>query len=91
MRTTIQIDDHLFSEAKQLAARTDRTLTQVFENALRLYLSTQQGTQGRPRVRLKTFRGQGLQPGVDLDDSASLGWQSEGLESRLQAGLESRL
>jgi hypothetical protein len=26
----------------------------------------------RPRVRLPTFRGRGLQPGVDLDDSASL-------------------
>ena len=72
MRTTIRIDDHLLSEARQLAARKNQTLTKVFEDSLRLSLSMQQKAQGRRRVRLKTFRGQGTQPGVDLDDTASL-------------------
>jgi predicted transcriptional regulator len=34
MRTTLQLDDALVSEAKVLAARTGRTLSQVIEDAL---------------------------------------------------------
>ena len=35
MRTTIYIDDALLAEAKQVAARTGRSLTAVVEDALR--------------------------------------------------------
>jgi hypothetical protein len=71
MRTTIRIDDQLLREAKQLAARTGRTLTAVVEDALRETL-TRQHRAGTRDVELPTFRGNGLQPGVDLDDSAAL-------------------
>ncbi|MBI2190913.1 MAG: ribbon-helix-helix protein, CopG family [Planctomycetes bacterium] len=72
MRTTIRIDDPLLSEVKQLAARTNRTLTAVIEEALRLSLSLQKDGGKRTMVQLHTFKGQGLMPGVDLDDNASL-------------------
>jgi hypothetical protein len=72
MRTTIRLDDHLLKEAKQFAARTGRTLTAIIEDALREALSRSHKRQKLARVKLPTFRGRGLRPGVDLDDTASL-------------------
>jgi hypothetical protein len=72
MRTTIRLDDQLLKKAKELAARSGRSLTSVIEDALRESLSRQPGSEQRKPVRLITFRGKGLLPGVDLDDSAAL-------------------
>lgn len=72
MRTTIRLDDQLLTETKQLAARTGRTLTAVIEDALREMMARRQQVAKLPRVRLPTFSGNGLLPGVDLDDSAAL-------------------
>lgn len=74
MRTTIRIDEQLLKKAKELAARSGRSLTSIIEDALRESLSRKPGpdTEQREPVRLVTFRGQGLLPGVDLDDSAAL-------------------
>jgi hypothetical protein len=71
MRTTINIDDDLLAEAKQVAARTGRSLTAVVEDALRESLHRR--SQAAPRaVELPVFGEGGVQPGVDLDDSAAL-------------------
>jgi hypothetical protein len=72
MRTTIRLDDELLTQAKLEAARTGRTLTAVIEDALREVLARSGRTDAEPRPRLPTFRGRGVRPGVDLDDSASL-------------------
>ena len=72
MRTTIQLDDQLLLEAKQYAAQTGRTLKAVIEDALREALARTEVTRPQTRVSLKTFKGRGLQPGVDLDDTSSL-------------------
>jgi hypothetical protein len=72
MRTTIRINDQLLKEAKQLAARSGKTLTSVIEDALRESLSRQRGSGRHESVHLVTFSGKGLLPGVDLDDSAAL-------------------
>jgi hypothetical protein len=71
MRTTINFDDDLLAEAKQIAARTGRTLTAVVEDALRESLHRRHRTS-LPAVELPTFGEGGVQPGVDLDDSAAL-------------------
>jgi len=71
MRTTIRLDDDLLAEAKSLAARTRRSLNAVIEDALREMLARRE-QRARTAVRLTTFRGNGLRPGVDLDDSAAL-------------------
>lgn len=72
MRTTIRIDEQLLKEAKLLAIQSGKSLTAVIEDALRESLSRQQGAGQREPVHLVTFSGQGLLPGVDLDDSAAL-------------------
>jgi len=71
-RTTIRLDDRLLADLKQLAARSGRTLTSVIEDALRQTLTQARQVRQGTRVRLPTFRGDGLQPGVDLDDTATL-------------------
>ncbi len=71
MRTTINLDDALLSEAKQVAARTGRSLGEVIEDALPQALA-RRADDGRPRPALPVHAGDGLQPGVDLDDAAAL-------------------
>ena len=73
MRKTIPLDDALLREAKQEAVRSGMTLTAFIEEALRERLARRVGTaRQRARVRLKTVGGQGLRPGVDLDESSAL-------------------
>ncbi len=73
MRTTVRLDDALLADAKSLAARTGRTLTQVIEDSLRESLArTKTKPDPRTKTTLPTFKGRGLQPGVDLDSSAAL-------------------
>ncbi len=70
MRTTIRLDEQLLKDAKLEAALQGKTLTRIIEEALRETLSRQREFRKRKRVILTTFGGQGLLPGVDLDDSA---------------------
>jgi len=73
MRTTINLDDHLLRRAKQLAAKTHRTLTSVLEDALREALSRTTAGPRRGRVKLPVSdRAPGVLPGVDLDHSSAL-------------------
>jgi hypothetical protein len=71
MRTTVRLDDQLLREAKRAAAEAGQTLTALIEDSLRKRLARRQ--PGRPsKRRLPRFRGTGLQPGVDLDDTSAL-------------------
>lgn len=72
MRTTVNLPDSLLVQARRRAAETGRTLTAFVADAVRESLGRRRDGQGQPPVRLTTFRGSGLQPGVDLDDSAAL-------------------
>lgn len=66
MRTTLDIDDMLLQQARQLAAREHTTLTRLIEEGLAARLRN----AGRPpaaphRSRLPVFAGHGgLQPGI---------------------------
>jgi len=80
MRTTIRLDDQLLIEAKKLAAERGTTLTAIIEDGLRQTLARCESSPRHSKFRLPTFKGGGLQPHVDLDDTASLLDRMEGLD-----------
>lgn len=72
MRTTVRLDDKLLADAKKLAVDTGRTFTEVLEDSLRLSLAQRRAKKRSKPVTLHTFTGNGLQPGVDLNNNAAL-------------------
>ena len=71
MRTTIDVNDTLLRAVKTHAAREHQTLKETFERALRAYL-TRPAQAPTEAPLIPVFRGQGIQPGVDLTDNAAL-------------------
>lgn len=72
MRTPIYLPDDLLAQAKKAAAESRTTLTALIEDALRERLGRRRRTWRSQPVQLTTYGTTGLQPGVDLDDSAAL-------------------
>ena len=72
VRTTVNIDDSLLAEAKQVAAREHRTLGSVLDEALGRFLRPV-GTSGE-KFRLPNFNPghPGPRPGVDINNSRQL-------------------
>jgi Arc/MetJ family transcription regulator len=73
MKTTIEIDDRLLQQAKQVALERKLSLKAVVESALRQFLDQPQ-TLGQPAFKLRdcSFKGEGLQPGIDESDWATI-------------------
>jgi len=63
MKTTIQIPDSLFQQARRLAQREHTTLKALVEQGLRRIVAERQ-RRGGFRLRKVTYKGQGLQPQV---------------------------
>jgi hypothetical protein len=72
MRTTLDLDDVLYAEAKRAALAAGRSVTAVIEDALREKLARKPSAGKPPVLRLPVLKGSRLMPGVDLDDSAAL-------------------
>lgn len=73
MRTTISIRDTLLEKAKKVSRERHCSLREVIEDALRAAFATGHKANRPKRERsLKTFKGSGLQPGIDLSSSAAL-------------------
>jgi Arc/MetJ family transcription regulator len=73
MKATIEIGDALLAAAKRTSSEQNTTLRTIVEVALRCYLETTGGgTQAKPRLRRCTFRGRGLQPGINESDWATI-------------------
>lgn len=72
MRTTVNIDDRLLRQAKLEAARSNRSLGDVVDDALRLLLAPAGRSRSPARLDLPVFGGSGLRPGVDLEDKDGL-------------------
>ena len=70
MRTTIDVNDELLRAVKVYAAGERMTLKAAFERALRGLLAGPAADAEAPPIPV--FGGQGVQPGVDLTDSAAL-------------------
>jgi hypothetical protein len=72
--TTIRLDEQLLKDAQRAAAESGQTFTDLVADALRERLARRKANANAKRepVILHTFTGNGLQPGVDLHDSAGL-------------------
>ena len=69
MKTMVEIADALLNEAKRVAAKEGTTLRALIEQGLRRTLADRRGG-AKFRLRRATFKGKGLQPGVQ-----ELGWE----------------
>lgn len=63
MKTTVDISDALFDEAKKVAARERTTVRSLIEEGLRRILSERKRA-GVFQLRRATFKGKGLHPDV---------------------------
>jgi hypothetical protein len=72
MRTTVRLDPELLKAAKRYATEVGTTLTAVIEDGLRQLLARGSSRSVRSEVSFPTFKGDGVMPGIDLDDSAAL-------------------
>ena len=72
MRTTIQLDETVLDQATRLAQDKGCDLSQFIEETLRDRIMAKAAVGRQPLLRLTTVGGQGLRPGVDLDNSAAL-------------------
>jgi hypothetical protein len=72
VRTTINISDSLLTDAKLLAARTNRPLGAIVDDALRILLKREKLDASQGDWTFPTFGSGGLQPGVNLDDKEAV-------------------
>jgi CRISPR/Cas system-associated protein Csm6 len=80
MKTTIQIPDNLFEEARRLAQRDRTTLKALVEQGLRQVIAERKRRNGF-RLRKATFKGQGLQPqfaGASWEQIRELSYEGRG-------------
>jgi uncharacterized protein (DUF1778 family) len=70
MRTPIRLDDALLRRAKAAAAASGQSLNDLIVAAVRAAIEPRRSA---PRAMdVPTFKGRGLRPNVDLDNSAAL-------------------
>lgn len=73
MRTTVRLPDRLLDRARREASRRGTTLTALIEEGLLAVIGQSKKPMIKPHVDLPVCRaGGGVQPGVDLADSAAL-------------------
>ncbi len=80
MKTTIEISDPLFQQAKALAAKEGLSFRMVVEEGLRAVVEARTQTGSKPfRLRDGSFRGgQGLQAGLQWSELTALAYEDEG-------------
>lgn len=84
MKTTVEIADPLFNQAKALAAREGVRFRALIEEGLRSVVESRKRAAVEPfRLRDGSFKGgRGLQPGVKSADLAALAYENEGASFR---------
>lgn len=80
MKTTIQIPDSLFEEARQLAHRENTTLKALVQEGLRRIISEHK-RRSRFKLRKASYKGSGLQPhlaGASWEQIRELSYEGHG-------------
>jgi len=79
MKTTVEIADSLFVQAKALAQKEGLTFLVLVEEGLRSVIEARTSTPFKPfRLRDGSFRGgKGLQPGIEWTNLTSLAYNQQ--------------
>jgi hypothetical protein len=72
MQTTIQLDDTLLAQATKLASEKGCDLSRLIEETLRDKIAPSLPFVPQPPFHLTTVGGDGVRPGIDLNNSAAL-------------------
>jgi len=72
MRTTLSIHEPLLRQAKEISLQRNISVSQVVEEALQSAFGKKANKSRGQAFRFKTFRGDGLQAGVELSSSSAL-------------------
>jgi mRNA-degrading endonuclease RelE of RelBE toxin-antitoxin system len=82
MKTTIQISDSLFKEARKVAHEEQTTLKALVEEGLHKVISERHRRKGKGfRLHKVTFKGKGLQPhlaGATWDQILDISYEGRG-------------
>ncbi len=78
MKTTLEIPDPLFREAKEYAARNNIPLREVFVRGLRTVVQDAPARSGRFKLKSITTKGEGLVSGEDWSAIRSLIYEGRG-------------
>jgi hypothetical protein len=78
VKTTVEIPDRLFREAKEYAARHGVPIREVVERGLRMVLEGSSPPRKRFRLKTITTKGQGLASGTDWNAIRSLIYEGHG-------------
>ena len=70
-RTTIVLEDALYKALRKKAAENGATFKALVSDAIRASLKEPEKKEGAYKFHLTTTRGEGLQPGVDMNN-----WQA---------------
>jgi hypothetical protein len=71
VRMTVRLNEQLMHHVRRYALEHNKTLTAVIEDALREKFM-RRTDQKKQCFELRTFKGGGLQPGINLDDNSTL-------------------
>jgi len=79
MKTTVEIADSLFNQAKELAHKEGLSFRILVEEGLRTVIQARTSNQSKPfRLRDGSFKvGQGLQPGIEWTQLNALAYDDE--------------
>jgi hypothetical protein len=72
MEAIIHIDDQLFARAQEAAAAAGQSVDAVIAQALTATLPQEPQPSSKKEFCFTRYRGKGLMPGVNLDNSAEL-------------------
>jgi hypothetical protein len=72
VRTTVTIDDALYTEAKVVAAQSQNTVGELINGALKYYLAELRTPHTIDLPPLPQWTAGRVRPGIDINDSSSL-------------------